>query len=169
VLNFLWVRTAEMLPQRSKLFPKQIRGIDFTKHYIFASFDIRFNWKHAVILFKHVIIELTIISQFQWASIFRAHIKAAALNRIVDYDCSWKDDYQDLWLHSRFYVQQHLDILTCIYTVSSMCFDLYAVLQCSIADFVNHTSVAGCVDYNEYTLLFSFTLLRSSLFWSWVL
>jgi len=42
-------------------------------------------------------------------------------------------------------------------------------LQCIVANFVNHTSVAGCVDYSEHTLPFSFTLLRSSLFWSWVL
>jgi hypothetical protein len=42
-------------------------------------------------------------------------------------------------------------------------------LQRSIANFVNHTSVAGCVDYNEHTHPFSFTLLRCSLFWSWVL
>jgi hypothetical protein len=37
-------------------------------------------------------------------------------------------------------------------------------LQCIVANFVNHTSVAGCVDYSEHTLPFSFTLLRSSLF-----
>jgi hypothetical protein len=42
-------------------------------------------------------------------------------------------------------------------------------VQCSIANFVNHTLVAGCVDYNEHTLPFSFPLVRSSLFWSWVL
>lgn len=43
VLNFSWVCTAEMLPPRSKLFPTQNRGIDFTQHYISASFYIKFN------------------------------------------------------------------------------------------------------------------------------
>ena len=42
-------------------------------------------------------------------------------------------------------------------------------LQYIIPNFVNHTSIAGCVDYNEHALHFSFTLLRSSLIWSWVL
>jgi len=78
-------------------------------------------------LFKNVIIELIIISEVQWTSIFLARIKAAAFNRIVDYDRSWKDDYQDLWLRSRFYVQQHIDILTCTFIAFSICCNLYAI------------------------------------------
>lgn len=67
---------------------------------------------------KNVIIELIIvISQFHWARMFLARIKAAALHRIVDYDGSWKDGYQDLQLPNGFYVQQQLDILTCTDTV----------------------------------------------------